>query len=137
MKGVVFNSREGEAMKTTMRRTLQIITVVSLLPVLTGCGIFGPRDRVIVTGTVYLDGEPAADLAVVLSVLPISTCDLAVVCLGAQRIGDDDTDADGTYRIEVEPRSCGGFSVVVSGYETMRIVQGCGTHTHDFRLESP
>ena len=119
-----------------MNKLLSLTAVGFLLCVsATGCGTTGPdnqRGRVVVTGTVRLNDEPAGGLVVALSFLRPGCalfCDPVL-----EEITTATTAADGTYRIEVEEPNSGWscdttLFVRVTGYLfPSHEVRGCLTH---------
>ena len=122
-------------MRAIMRTTTLLLAVSTLLG---GCSILGPEDpdRVIVTGTVYVDHEPAGRLQVSLSHL-VPGCPL--FCdLVSETVSDATTGAGGTYRLEAaDPGGNGGVSFcdteffvrVVGHLFALESVRGCQTHS--------
>ena len=132
-----------------MLKRLLILALLAVSTLLGGCGILAPEDpaRVIVTGTVYVDDEPANGLHVSLYHLAPGCaffCDNVV-----KTVTDATTAADGPYRLEAAvPEGDGGISYNWSCDTELRLivsdnlfaresVQGCRTHSEvDFHLSS-
>jgi hypothetical protein len=119
-------------------------TTLILAVLFAGCEILTPNEDLVVRGTVYLDGAPAAGLTVELYKRDVIWVSDSSIQGGAyqsteQFLGGAPTDADGKYRVEGiigDPR-CGHTAIVrVQGYDDLdQGVSECGPHRGiDFHL---